>query len=297
MSENQTISPSKDDARVVLISGVSGAGKSTALKALEDLGYETVVNVPLSLMARLVTPGGDAAPLAICIDIRTRDFDAKAFLAEVTSLTTRPGLDARLVFVDCTDEILVRRFEETRRRHPLAADRPVSDGIQQERALMAPLYENASLVIDTSELHSGDLKPLLAGHFALDAEPELMIFVKSFGFKNGLPRDADLVFDVRFLRNPHYVDELRPQTGRDPAVAAYVEEDAAFAAFFDHLTHLLAPLLPRYQAEGKSYLTIAVGCTGGRHRSVFTAERLAAWLTAEGHPLRLHHRDLEIPAK
>ena len=297
MTETNSPEPSPDDARVVLVTGVSGAGKSTALKALEDLGYEAVDNVPLPLMRRLVSPGADAGPLAIGVDIRTRNFDAGAFLAEVGGLSAQRHLDVQLVFVDCTDDILVHRFEETRRRHPLATDRPVSDGIREERALMAPLRASASLVIDTSEMTSGELKPLLASHFALAGEPGLMTFIKSFGFKNGLPRDADLVFDVRFLRNPHYDEALRLQTGRDRAVADFVEMDPDFASFFDNLTGLIAPLLPRYQAEGKSYLTIAIGCTGGRHRSVLIAERLAAWLAAAGHRLDLRHRDLPGPTE
>ncbi|MDD9876544.1 MAG: RNase adapter RapZ [Magnetovibrio sp.] len=286
-----------DTARVLLVTGVSGAGKTTALKGLEDLGYEAVDNVPISLLERLVAPGGETPALAIGVDIRTRDFDARAFLGKIGSLAGRADLDVSLLFIDCHDDILVRRFEETRRRHPLAADRPVSDGIREERALMAPLRRAAEVHVDTSAMNPGDMKILLESHFRRDTEPGMTTVITSFGFKNGAPRDADLVFDVRFLRNPHYVEELRPQTGRDPAVAAYVTEDEGFQPFLDNLTALLDPLMPRYAAEGKSYLTIAVGCTGGRHRSVVTCERLSQWMTARGHRVHLRHRDLEKPVK
>ncbi len=284
-------------ARVVLVTGVSGAGKSTALNGLEDLGFEAIDNVPISLMERLIAPGEDSTPVAIGVDIRTRDFDATAFLEKVGGLAEHPGLAVRLLFIDCEDDILVRRFEETRRRHPLASDRPLSDGIREERALMAPLRGGAAIVIDTSEMNPSDMKPLLEGHFGTDAGMGFTVFVTSFGFKYGLPRDADLVFDVRFLRNPHYVDKLRAQTGRDCAVAEYVSSDAGFQEFFDNLTGLLTPLLPRYAAEGKSYLTIAVGCTGGRHRSVFVSEQLAGWVQGQEQAVHLRHRDLEIPVK
>jgi len=292
-----TTSDKNSATRIVLVTGVSGAGKSTALKGLEDLGFEAIDNVPLSLMERLIVPGGDAAPMAIGVDIRTRDFDANDFLMKVARMSEHPGSDVHLVFVDCDDDILVRRFEETRRRHPLADDRPVSDGIRQERALMAPLRNSAETLINTSEMNPGDIKPLLASRFGTDAAPGLTVFVTSFGFKNGLPRDADLVFDVRFLRNPHYVDALRPQSGLDQQVAAYVREDDAYETFFNNLTGLLAPLLPRYASEGKSYLTIAIGCTGGRHRSVLVAEQLTMWLQEQGQTAQQRHRDLENPAK
>ncbi len=294
----ETSDPEKDyGASVVLVTGVSGAGKSSALKALEDLGYEAIDNVPISLIDRLVAVDGPSHPIAIGVDIRTRDFDASAFLAEIGSLSERPDLQVRLVFLDCDDEILANRFKETRRRHPLAVDRPVTDGIRQERDLIAPLREGADIVIDTSEMGLGDLKRSLENHFTGAGPEGLAVFVVSFGFRNGLPRDADLVFDVRFLRNPHYQRELRPQTGRDAAVARYIEGDEGLEPFLANLTALLQPLIPRFAAEGKSYLTIAVGCTGGRHRSVYTIERLGARFAAEGLSVQLRHRDLEIPEK
>ncbi|MBT6093595.1 MAG: RNase adapter RapZ [Rhodospirillaceae bacterium] len=285
------------DTQVVLITGISGAGKSSALKALEDLGYEAIDNVPISLIPRLVAADGDIRAIAIGVDIRTRDFDADAFLRELKLLGTRGDLDVRMLFIDCSDDILIERFGETRRRHPLASDRPISDGLKQERELLAPLTQRADMVIDTTEMHARALKQLLQERFALSGRPELTICLTSFGFKNGLPRDADLVFDVRFLRNPHYEPNLRSKTGRDSSVADFIERDDGLETFFGNLTTLLQPLIPRYAAEGKSYLTVAIGCTGGRHRSVYMAERLADWLGDQGHSLQLRHRDLEITEK
>ncbi len=283
--------------RVLLVTGMSGAGKSSALKGLEDLGYEAVDNLPLSLVDDLVGPRPDfSRPSAIGVDIRTRDFSVDRFLGELDSLLTHSDLDVRLVFVDCDDEVLRRRYTETRRRHPLAADRPVMDGINTERKMLSQLRERADVVVDTSGLKLADLRRLLQGHFGLDKGPGVSVFVTSFSYRNGLPREADLVFDVRFLTNPYYDTELRPLTGRDDRVAGYIAADTAFLPFFDGLTGMLLPLLPRFDHEGKSYLTIAIGCTGGRHRSVFVAERLTAWLMENRQRVSLRHRDLDEDA-
>lgn len=280
--------------RVVIVTGLSGAGKTSALKVLEDLGYEAVDNLPVSLLSSLVRPGeGVSRPLAVGIDIRTRDFGIEPIGNALDALASESGLDVRVLFLDCDDDVVRRRFTETRRRHPLAADRPLIDGIRHERTLVSPLKRRADVVFDTSALAPGEFKRVLAGHFGLAADKGLMVFVTSFAYRNGLPREADLVFDVRFLANPHYVPDLKPLTGRNPGVAAYVAADRDFPAFFHSMTDLLAPLLPRFSAEGKSYLTIAVGCTGGRHRSVFVSERLAAWLKEQGVRVELRHRELE----
>jgi RNase adapter protein RapZ len=278
--------------RLLVVTGMSGAGRSTALKAFEDMGYEAVDNLPLSLLPNLLG-APSPPPLAIGVDVRTRDFGVNALLATLDSLVAEHNLELKIVFLDCEDDRLVRRYTETRRRHPLAGDRPVLDGIHLERQRVWPLRDRADLVIDTTALNPGDLKRLLHGHFALGAAPGITIFVTSFSYRHGLPRDADLVFDVRFLRNPHYVAGLRPLTGRDAPVGAFIEADQDFAPFFKRLCLLLAPLLPRYEREGKSYLTIAIGCTGGRHRSVYLAERLAAWLSEQGRPVGVNHRDLD----
>lgn len=283
--------------RIVVITGLSGAGLSGALKALEDLGYEAVDNLRLSLVPALLQQADPIRrPLALVIDCRTRDFSTKAFLAELECLKAHPDLEVKLVFLDCGDDMLQRRFTETRRRHPLADDRPVHDGILLERSLLQSLQEHSDLTIDTTLLSIHDLRRMLAAAFRLGDRSALQVFVTSFSFRQGLPREADLVFDVRFLMNPHWVPKLRSLTGLDPDVAAYVEADVGFPAFFGHLTDLLRPLLPRYNHEGKCYLTIAVGCTGGRHRSVFVAERLAAWLKGEGTKVSVTHRELERSA-
>lgn len=284
---------SRSPASVLLVTGMSGAGKSTALKALEDLGYEAIDNLPLSLLGSMVRPGdGLDRPLAIGVDIRTRDFEVAPFIRQVEDMMERSERDVRLLFLDCDDEVLRRRFTETRRRHPLANDRPVTDGIRLERQHLARLRDQADPVIDTSDFTAADLGRWIKDHFGLDRRQGLAIFVTSFAYGRGLPREADLVFDVRFLRNPHYDEALRALDGRDPAVGAYVAADPGFDPFFEKLTEFLLPLLDRYEREGKSYLTIAVGCTGGRHRSVFVAQRLAAALAQVGRRVSVTHRDV-----
>lgn len=284
--------------RVVLVTGMSGAGRSSALKVLEDLGYEAIDNLPLSLLGRLLfreeeTGETMGSALAIDVDIRTRGFQPETFVAALASLAERSDLDVTLVFFDCDDDILSRRFTETRRRHPLAEDRPLSDGINHERALIAPVRERADLVVDTSQLNLPELRALLKGHFGLAHGPGLALSVMSFSYSRGVPRDADLVFDARFLSNPHYVEGLRHLSGVDAKVEAHIMADPAFAPFFDSLSALLISLLPHYAREGKMYLTIAFGCTGGLHRSVYLAERIASVLERGGWPVTVRHRDLE----
>ena len=288
--------PAAAGARVVLVTGLSGAGRSTALKMLEDMGYEAVDNLPLSLLPRLV--GGSARrewPIAVGIDIRTRDFAVAGLLAEIDRLIAAEGIAAQLLFLDCDDEALARRYTETRRRHPLAGDRPVMDGIRLERDRVSPLRARADVVVDTSVLKPQELKRLLTGHFGLRDRASLAIFVTSFSFRQGLPREADLVFDVRFLDNPYYDPALRSLTGLDAPVQAHIAADPVFADFFDNLTRLISPLLPRYDREGKAYLTIAIGCTGGRHRSVYVAERIGAWLADHDQSVTVAHRDVTRP--
>ena len=283
---------------VVLVTGLSGAGRNTALNALEDHGYVAVDNLPLFLVHDLLRPGtDDAQPLVLGIDVRSRGFTTSAVVDHVRELRARPDLDLRLLYLDCDNDVLLRRFTETRRAHPLAQERPVLDGIVDERRLLRPLRDHADVTIDTSQLAPQELKALMLGHFGPRAEAGgLRMAVMSFSYRRGLPREADLVFDTRFLRNPHYVETLRPFTGRDEGVARYVKADKDFKGFFRGITSLLEPLLPRFDSEGKSYLTVAVGCTGGRHRSVLVAEELAAWLRRRGRIVTLTHRDLEAGA-
>jgi UPF0042 nucleotide-binding protein len=279
---------------LVLVTGLSGAGKQSILRVLEDLGYETVDNPPLAILETLVHEG--AAPMAAGIDARTRGFQADLALAAIARLRADPGVQPSLIYATAEEGVLLRRYTETRRRHPLApggkqGDR-VQDGIAREAALLEPLREAADLVVDTSDLPIPELRRMIEGRFGLEGGPGLNLLVQSFAFPKGLPREADLVFDVRFLRNPHYDAALRPMTGQDAPVAEFVAADPDFPAFWDRLIGFVEPLLPRYVAEGKKYLSIAIGCSGGRHRSVYVSERLAAHLRAQGWRVEVAHREL-----
>ncbi len=293
-SAHPAASATQDRRRVLLITGLAGAGRTTALRALEDLGYEAVDNLPLELLPHLVSgiASAETGPIAIGIDSRSRGFTGGDFLNRIQALRTDPRFEIVLVFLDCSDDVLIRRFTETRRRHPLAPDRNPADGIARERTLMFEVKETADLVLDTSNRSMAELKRLMTERFALDRQPGLAITVMSFSYRIGVPREADLVFDVRFLSNPHYVDALQPLDGEAPEVATFIERDPALGGFMQALGALVTPLLPSYEREGKSYLTIAVGCTGGKHRSVYVAEKLADALGASGRPIALIHRDL-----
>jgi len=284
--------------RIVLVTGMSGAGKSTALHTFEDMGWEVVDNLPLSLLDRLLgTPQPEGATddqrqLALCVDSRTRGFDAEAMLRRARQMRESHGQDVEILFLDCGTAELTRRFSETRRRHPLALDRPASDGIARERELLAPLRRWADHLIDTTDTGTNALREDLRARFGEEEGEAPTLSIMSFGFARGLPREADLVFDMRFLRNPHWDDALRPLTGLDAPVAAYVTADPAYAEAVDRIAGLLLLLLPRYAKEGKSYVTVAFGCTGGRHRSVHVAETIAARLRQAGFSPRVAHRDL-----
>ncbi|MGI9509031.1 MAG: RNase adapter RapZ [Geminicoccaceae bacterium] len=278
--------------RIVLVTGMAGAGRTTALKALEDLGYEAVDNLPASLLSSLLRSVDDTVNnVAIGIDSRSHAFDPDDLLKRLRISKSATDVDMRMLFLDCDEEILARRFTETRRRHPLGPDRSVADGIARERSLMAPLREAADVIVDTSHLSPGELRQLTSGHFAVGNEERLVISVVSFSYRKGLPREADLVFDVRFLANPHYDVRLRPMTGIDLPVQNYIDGDPKFRKLLQDLEQFIVPLLPAYQLEGKSYLTIAFGCTGGRHRSIATAELFAERLRASGWAAQVRHRD------
>ncbi|HSR55541.1 MAG TPA: RNase adapter RapZ [Alphaproteobacteria bacterium] len=284
--------------RLVLVTGMSGAGRSSALKTFEDMGFDAVDNMPLGLLWSLTSAdSGLARDLAVGVDIRTRDFGTGPVLAEMDRVMAEGRIDVSLVFFDSSDEILQRRFTETRRPHPLATDRPVLDGIARERELLKSLRDRADLVIDTTDLIPSELRRMLTGHFN-DVEPSTpTAFVTSFSYRNGIPREADLVFDVRFLANPHYEPSMRDRTGLEPEVGAFIAEDPQFEPFFEALTRLMKVLVPGYIKEGKSYLTIAVGCTGGRHRSVYVAERLGAWLREESLSVDISHREIRMSSE
>ncbi|MBV8060122.1 MAG: RNase adapter RapZ [Alphaproteobacteria bacterium] len=273
---------------------MSGAGLSTALKSFEDLGYECVDNLRLSLIPTLIEDKSVAGrDLAIVVDTRNPGFSVEELLSTIETLSSRPDFEVKLLFLECSDEALQQRYTETRRRHPMAVDRPVTDGIRRERELLWRLRNGADQVIDTSILSIRDLRRQVMNHFNTKNATGLTLFVTSFSYRHGIPREADLVFDVRFLANPHWDTRLRPMSGLDEDVANYIRRDGDFPSFIDHMTQLLTPLLPRYQQEGKSYLTIAVGCTGGRHRSVFVAEQLTNIIASQGYIVGVGHRDMD----
>lgn len=290
--------------RVLLVTGLLGAGKTTALRALEDLGWEPVDNFPVRLISRLLhtapAPGVDSSgggdngvPLAIGFDSRTRGFDPHAVVAEIEALAETENIAFSTLYLDCGAQELERRYNETRRRHPLAGDRPVAAGIAAEREMMEPLRRWADVVISTTDFSTNDLARTIRELFAPSAPRDMTVTISSFGFARGMVPTADLVFDMRFLDNPHWEDELRPLTGRDEAVGRYIERDPAWDEAFRRIRDLILLLLPRYESQGKAYVNIAFGCTGGKHRSVFAAESLASALREAGFSPTLLHRNLD----
>lgn len=294
-----------DRKRIALVTGMSGAGKTTALRVLEDLGWEAIDNFPIRMLDRLIdgpdpSPGparGEMHPmLAIGFDARTRGFVPHDIISLVRSLAGRDDLVVTTLFLDCNSAELERRYNETRRRHPLAHGRPVIEGIKAERELLEPLRRWADAVIDTSGLATNQLQQEMRERFAIAASAETAITITSFGFARGMPPLADFVFDMRFLDNPHWVSELRDQTGLDLPVAAYIAGNPAFASAFGNIRDLLLGVIPEYKRQGKSYLTIAFGCTGGRHRSVYTAQEMGRVLREAGFSPTVVHRNLESRA-
>lgn len=284
MAEHSTI--------VVLVTGMSGAGKSQALNTLEDCGFEAIDNLPLSVLPVLLGAHRmENRRLAVGMDIRTRDFSMPRFEQVIRPLAEHESTRLEVVFLDAEDAALVKRYKETRRLHPLAGDRPLEDGIRHERRLVSPLRHMADVVLDTTGFTSADLQREIKARFCHDPQ-QLRVFVTSFAFRHGLPREADLVLDVRFLKNPHYDEALRPHDGRHPEVAAHVQQDPDYAVFVQRLREWLLPLLPRYRQEGKHHLTIAVGCTGGKHRSVHMAQVLGEMIEQHGFEVSVRHREL-----
>jgi UPF0042 nucleotide-binding protein len=285
---------------ILLLSGLSGAGKTTALKTLEDMGWEVVDNLPLVLLDRLLDtplPVGrehdDPRPLALGIDARTRGFDADTIVQRIKTLRENDDRDIDTLFLDCSGTELERRFAETRRRHPLATDRPAADGIAREREMMEPLRRWATQVIDTTGLTSNALQQEIRDRYSRERSADPILTILSFGFSRGVPRNADLMFDMRFLRNPHWDEKLRGLTGQDAPVAAYIAADPAYEEAVSRIEQLLALLIPRYAEGGKAYITIAFGCTGGRHRSVHVAQRVARYLQEAGFSPTVSHRNME----
>ncbi len=280
-------------ARIVLVTGPSGAGRSTALHVLEDLGFEAIDNLPLSLLPRLLEGPPPARPMALAIDPRNRDFSANALIDTVDRLAEISGTRVELLYVDCSRDVLLRRFSETRRRHPLSpADSP-DIGIMLETDLLVPIRARADILIDTSDLTPHDLRAEIERLFAPNGQRHLAITLNSFSFKRGLPRGMDMVFDVRFMRNPYWEPSLRPLNGRDAHVAAHVMADPLAPDFMAKTGDLVLMLLPAFRAEGKAHLGIGFGCSGGQHRSVAVTEAMAKSLAEAGWQVSIRHRELE----
>ncbi|MCS5597103.1 MAG: RNase adapter RapZ [Pseudomonadota bacterium] len=285
--------PKPQNTTILFVTGLSGAGRSSALKVFEDMGYEVFDNIPIQLVDGLLAMESDVRKMAVGIDTRTRYFSPDDLLNAMRRIDQDDnGIAARLVFMKAEEAVLQKRFSETRRRHPMAQDRSVQDGIRHEMDIMGPLLGAADYVIDTSDFSVHDLRDDLQHKFSDAQVNNMLVTVKSFGFKKGLPRDVDMVFDVRFLRNPHWDEALRPLTGQYKKVANYIEDDEDFAAFWQNVTNMMDLLMPRYQKEGKSYLTIGFGCMGGKHRSVFCTERLGDYLREKGLSVQTQHRDM-----
>jgi UPF0042 nucleotide-binding protein len=279
--------------RLLLVTGMSGAGKSTVLDALEDMGWDTVDNLPISLLHEFVHGADRAMPtthVAVGMDARSRGFDAHALPALVRSI---PGVRPEILYLDATGAELIRRYGETRRRHPMAPDRPAEDGIARERDLTAALRVEADAVLDTTDFKPADLRDELRRRYGEEGD-ELVLTITSFGFARGISRTADLVFDLRFLPNPHWVETLRPLTGADAPVADFIAAQEGWDQFMDRTEELLAFLLPRYWEAGKAYVGVAFGCTGGRHRSVAAALAMGERLRARGFSPNIRHRDLAL---
>lgn len=285
--------PANPRRQILLVTGLSGAGKSTALQVLEDLGWETIDNFPIRLLGGMADAGAETAErLAIGFNSRTRGFVPADIIELCKQLSARDDLELTTLFLDCSSAEIERRYNETRRPHPMARGRPVREGIKAERELLEPLRRWADLVIDTSDYSSNLLQQAVRERFTDEAAPEMTVTISSFGFARGAPPLADLIFDMRFLDNPHWVPELRAQTGLDAGVGEHIQADPAFTPSFTRIADLLRELLPHYARQGRSYLNIAFGCTGGRHRSVYTAERAAEVLRAEGFSPTVIHRNL-----
>lgn len=278
--------------RLLLVTGPSGSGRSTVLKALEDVGFEAIDNMPSSLVPRLVRAKLER-PLALGLDTRNRDFSVDALLVLVNALASLENVSFDLLYLDCTEDALIRRFAETRRRHPLRPDLPPAEGVALEMRLLSAVRARADMLIDTSSLSPHDLRAEIVRLVAPQTDGSLTVQIESFSYKRGIPRGVDMVFDCRFLNNPHWQPELRAKDGRDAQVAAFIAADPRQEAFFEKLHSLVESLLPEFAAQGKPLVSVALGCTGGQHRSVAMAEKLANALASGPWRVSKRHREIE----
>ncbi|WP_457646181.1 RNase adapter RapZ [Profundibacter sp.] len=297
MTASNQSTPKTSDQRVVLVTGPSGAGRSTAIKVLEDVGYEAIDNLPLSLLPRLLDGPPIGHPLALGIDVRNRDFSTAALIEMIETLSRTEGLKVELLYLDCSTDVLVRRFSETRRRHPLAPAKSPIQGIEKEIDLLVPIRARADVLLDTSTMSPHDLRAEVERWFAPETGQQLAVSVHSFSYKRGVPRGVDMIFDCRFLKNPHWEESLRSLDGRNKEVADYIATDPRYAAFFGKVQDLINMLLPAYIEEGKAHLSIGFGCTGGQHRSVAVAEKLVNALAQDGWQVSIRHREMERKAR
>jgi UPF0042 nucleotide-binding protein len=279
--------------RLVLITGPSGAGRSTSIRTLEDLGFEAIDNLPLSLLPRLLEGPPLGSDLALGLDVRNRDFSVNALIEGIDRLASVPNIAPEVLYLDCRRDVLLRRYSETRRRHPLAPAENPDQGIARELDLLVPIKARADILIDSSDMTPHDLKAEVERLFAGESGRHLAVSVNSFSYKRGLPRGMDMVFDCRFLRNPYWDENLRGLDGRSSGVAAYVSSDERFEDFFQRVLDLTEMLLPAYRDEGKAHFAIGFGCTGGQHRSVAIAEKLSKALADHGWQVSTRHREIE----
>lgn len=283
----------KENLELVIITGMSGAGKTVAMQSFEDMGYYCIDNMPPNLLPtfwQLVRETGQFSKIALVMDLRMKDFFEEINNA-ITNVDNTPHITSRIVFLEATNHELVSRYKESRRVHPLAQNDRTIEGIVKERELLNEIKMKAQVIIDTSDITPRQLREKLIAKFKAEDKEMFRVEMVSFGFKYGSPIDADIVMDVRFLPNPHYIDELRPQTGLDEPVYDYVMQQPETESFYKLFTSLLESTLPGYKKEGKANLTVAIGCTGGKHRSVALTERIAAKIKADGYPVNISHRD------
>ncbi|WP_439121646.1 RNase adapter RapZ [Marivita sp.] len=286
------MSTQSNPARVVLVTGPSGAGRGTAINVLEDLGFEAIDNIPFGMIPRLFEGEPLTHPLALGIDVRNRDFSLSRLLDLHRDLTRMTDGNTSLLFLDCRPDVLVRRYSETRRRHPLAQEESPEIGIAREVELLRPVEQRADILIDTSHLSPHDLKAELHNWFADETSQKLAVAVQTFSYKRGIPHGVDMVFDCRFLSNPHWDEALRDKTGLDPEVQNYVQADARLAPFTDRIVDMMTFLLPEVETEGKTHLSVGIGCTGGQHRSVVVGEVVARALAEKGWRVSIGHKEL-----
>ena len=285
-----------DDAnrqKLILVTGPSGAGRSTAIRALEDADYEVIDNLPLSLLSRLLDGPPLETPLALGLDVRNRDFTVDRVIQTIDTLRQDNRVDLQVLFMDCAEDVLVRRYSETRRRHPLAGDATPHEAIRREHEMLVPIKARADVLVDTTDMTPHDARAEVQSWFITTGSKAMSITVQSFSYKRGIPLGSDLVFDCRFLRNPHWEPELRSKDGRDPEVADYVSHDDRFDGFFHSIIKMADFLLPGFVEEGKTHLTIAFGCTGGQHRSVALTEAVTKALAEKGWAVSKRHREIE----